>query len=291
MTVSHAMPNEEDEVEYIDYESDGREYILAIQGTVKVRPMEQMSPTEYEIRSYQERDYESPMPKIVRSLEDSNIKDPAMKSSTYGTTVLVKNGDEIEETYVYCAPTVRQTPHHQKNLKHHLGYLRAGVIANAALAGYWYSNIRGVCMRAYLKGHFFDNTVWTSSVLGWRGSISSIPGYYESNTSNTVTRGMVMLDGFTNADSLELSTVDVMGTGYAVVSTTGMRYFSNIVKLDSSYSGVIYDANHGARYDRQGGNGFMTVTHSMNPSTRGMTAAGAMEVLKNHLMDTDEQAW
>jgi hypothetical protein len=288
ITIRHPMP-EDTTANVIYYEQDAQRYILAIQGTCDMRPMDQCEPSSFEVSQYQKRSYDTPMPGCVSSLEEENILRSHMNTATYGTE-LDNKGEKI---YVYVAPRIVGLPRDNTELRHRMPFLRAGVIANASLAGYWHSNLRGVALRAYLKGHYSRDTIWPSAVLGWRASSTSDPIYFNSDISTRLCKGMIMLDGIERSTSLDASTVDVRGTDFKVVSKSGIRSYNNIYAVDSRMIPFIVAANGLQRYDVPETDGFLTVVHAENRvRVANVSQQEARSMLLGHLFgETNEELW
>lgn len=73
--------------------------------------------------------------------------------------------------YVVDPRLTRHTPVKWK------AYNGAKFLASLATGGYWYTALSGVCVRAYLKGHFGHENCWTAAIMGWRASRQQDPQY------------------------------------------------------------------------------------------------------------------
>jgi hypothetical protein len=223
---------------------DGTEVLLAMQGFSREYVWADTVPSSQEVSDYQRSDYDGPMPSMVRSIEDQNIVGGGVDGVTYSTKIRYLG----KETLVYIAPELTSTPRDNPALRSRVPYLRAKVVASMSAAGYWHTSMRGVAFRAYLRGAFEGETVWTGGVIGWRQSSTSVPTYFNPAERAHGVRGLLVLGGFDNVDQLSKYNPDMHSSGYKVVCQSNTESYDTAIRVDSSYIEAIVNANRGQRY-------------------------------------------
>lgn len=229
----------------------GEYVILALQGFASDVKWQDTVPTAQEVRDYQMDDYNKPSPSIVRNLEHENMVSGPATGATYATEVM--NGDSL--TLLYIAPNITSTPERNRSLRGRIPYLRAKVVAALSSAGYWHSSLRGVAFRAYLRGCYWGETIWTGGVIGWRLSSSSIPVYYSSTGQSEGVRALVILGGFDDVDQISRYNPDVYSPGFKIVYQSNTVTYDNVIQVSDQYRDLIINANYGKRFHLGTGHG------------------------------------
>jgi hypothetical protein len=222
---------------------DGRQVILALQGFEPVPNYLTSVPQPDEIAAYQTGQNPNEMPMLVRSVEDQNMIDCRVKSATYTTAIEVKG----EKILVFCAPELHDIPRESGNFSH-LEYRRGRVIADLATGGYWNTSLRGVCFRAWLKGHVYRETIWTGGVIGWRLSATSIPSYHTSDTSNTNVKDIIIGTGIDRPEQLSEFNPDFFSKGVKYVSQSNTETYARSFHIGGEFKELLLCANGGQRF-------------------------------------------
>jgi hypothetical protein len=223
---------------------DGDYVILALQGIVDEHKWADTVPKAEEVYDYQVRPYNDFMPNIVRSVEDDNMTSSMVTGATYATTVMYNNA----ETLVYVSPEIHSLPRDSPHLMPVVKQLRGRVVASLATGGYWHTSLRGTSFRAYLKGHYYENVIWTGQVLGWRASTTSVPVYFVTEAHTTNVHGLIILGGIDDPDMLSPFNPDIFSKGYKVMSESSTLTYSNCIRVDDSYVDFIVHHNLGTRF-------------------------------------------
>lgn len=222
---------------------DGNQVILALQGYAD-RGWWDTMPHADEIKAYQDRQYHDGMPNIVKGVESENMTSGAATTVSCAT-VIEMNG---EEQLIYYAPEIRTTPDRDPELLNHLPFLRAKVIASLSSAGYWHSTLRGVAFRAYLKGAWCSETIWTGGVLGWRQSSTSAPNYYTPTHQVIGVRAILVLGGYNNVDQVSKYNPDIFCPGYKAVCESNTQTYEKAIPVGYELIDLILNCNAGQRY-------------------------------------------
>jgi hypothetical protein len=201
-------------------------------------------PTSEEIRRYQSLPHDTPMPHIVRSVEDQNILGGAVHGATYATKINYQGEDAL----VYISPELTSLPRDNHALRNRMPFLRAKVISSLSAAGYWHTALRGVAFRSYLRGNYWNETIWTGGVIGWRQSSSGVPMYYASTESATGVRALVVLGGYDDVDQISKYNPDMHSTGYKVVCESNTETYNLAFRVGEHFRDHILNANYGRRY-------------------------------------------
>jgi hypothetical protein len=222
----------------------GRELVLALQGYNNGDPWHDTAPKKSEIDDYCHGNYADTMPSIVRSLESQNMKSNTIKCANSSTVVEI---DGVK-TLVYTFPQISATPSQLPRLMANVPYLRARVIAKAAMNGYWHTTLRGVALRAYLRKHFLGNTLWTGGVIGWRMSLTDIPTYVDYDHMSSVISGLVILNGVNGLEDISSVKVDVGASGNMVLNGPSKEYYDNIIQVNNDLFPLIIASNGHNRF-------------------------------------------
>jgi len=218
--------------------------LLALQGFMEDFEWSDTVPTSEEVRHYQNSSYGNPMPSIIHSVEDQNILDGAVQGATYATEINYKDAKVL----VYIAPEVTSLPKDNPSLISRLPFLRAKVVASLSAGGYWHTAMRGVAFRAYLRGAFYQETLWTGGVIGWRQSTSTVPVYCASTGPAVGVRALVVLGGYNGVDQVSRFNPDMHSKGYKVVCESNTETYELAFHVGAQYRDAILNANYGKRY-------------------------------------------
>lgn len=222
----------------------GQYVMLALQGRVSDSEWSDTVPTSAEVKRYQELPHNAPMPSIVQSVEDQNITSGPALGATYCTEVEYQG----RKTLVYVAPDITSTHRRNPGLIPHLPHLRAKVVSSLAAAGYWHSAIRGVAFRAFLRGCYSGETLWTGGVIGWRQSSTQIPTYHAPVIPVNNVKALLIAGGFDDPDMLSSFNVDLFSDGYKVVCKSNTYTYTKAFQVSDQYVDHIINANNGSRY-------------------------------------------
>jgi len=126
-------------------------------------------------------------------------------------------------------------------------YHRARFIANLATGGYWYTALRGVCVRAFLKGHSGSRNSWTGPVLGWRASRSQDPDYTWKPPEHGIIKSLAMVGGIDNDDQIANLNPVEFASGNCYVDREGMHLVaeSHTVEYSKENLSLIMKMNGG----------------------------------------------
>lgn len=227
----------------------GEYAILALQGFQGTNDFTNVAPNAQEVQAYQHADYETFMPRICRNIEDTLMRSSHVDAATYSTVV----NDGTSDHLVYVSPVIKTTPSVNPALKRRLPYLRAKVIADLALSGYWETNLPGTAFRAFIKNHYSNETIWTGGVLGWRSSNTGIPIYYNTTQNTIFVEKVVILDGIDREDMLTSYNVHFTSSGIKVLSQSSTTTFTTSTQLETQYIDLIVAANKGERFHVKSG--------------------------------------
>jgi len=222
----------------------GRDVLLAIQGISTAPTWMGCAPSRDELDAYIYGPLEHDMPEIVAGLEHSVMISQRVTVPTYSTEIVF----EGQQTVVYTSPSVNQYPTLQNGLAPHLPYLRSRAVAEIAMGGYWHTNMRAVCFRSYIRGHYEGETVWTGSTIGWRTSGTAFPVYVDSQINASCVKGVLVLGGLSTGDQLSGYNVNIFSSGYKVVCGGQTHTYGRAIQLPDYMSSKILTANNGSRH-------------------------------------------
>jgi hypothetical protein len=245
-------------------------------------------PNSAEIRNYQEGHWTMPMPDVVQSVEDYNMRFPAVKSATYATPIRIDG----QRCLFYTAPTIATLPR-EEPLPRQVGYRRAGVITALSTGGYWNSAIRGVCFRAWLRGHACQNTIWTGGVIGWRLSATSFPEYTLPPAPPSNVKDIIIGTGIDSPDQLSQFNPDFFATGAKFVSQSNTETFACAIRVGAEYREYILAANGGQRFfDHNGQSRFVDTMLPEIPVQSDMGQIEAVNAIRDmYLNNTVMDPW
>jgi hypothetical protein len=225
-------------------DASGQDVILALQGFATTYQWHGVGPSADEVNAYQHRSLSLPMPAAIKSTENENITNARVTIPTYSTEVTIDG----RRTFVYIAPEIHSLPENDPFLASRLPSLRGQVIAELATGGYWHGALRGVCFRAFLKGHFQNETLWTGAVLGWRFSSTAIPEYRVLETGIRNVRAVHCLDGIDDPDQLSSYNPDMFSAGVKVVTGGTTVTYDRQYRASGALREMIITANMGSRH-------------------------------------------
>lgn len=224
--------------------SGGRDVILAMQGYATGYEWHGSGPTLHEVESYLEMPIDQHVPDIIRSTEIHNMRTARTQLPTYSSVVTI----DSEQVFVHISPDVHDDCYNNASLRPRYRYLRSKVIAELSMAAYWHSALRGVCFRAFMKGHHYDNTIWTGACIGWKMSATNMPTYGTIPLPSTNVRELFCINSVDNPDSLSPFNPDLFGEGVRVVVGSDTLQFSRSIKLNASFISLILACNFGERH-------------------------------------------
>jgi hypothetical protein len=223
----------------------GMPVILAMQGFADEYKWEGSGPKSEEIEHYLMMDPMESAPKIVRHTEKENMMAGSTQIPTYSTSLVI---DGVN-TFISVAPEIYTTPYDNPEFQTRMRYFRSKVIAELATAGYWHSSLRGTAFRAYVRGHWYDETIWVGSVIGWKMSSTSIPSYGTTWHQTTAVQALYALNQISNAELLSPFNPNLFGSGIRVVAGSKTLCYDAAVRVSSSFIPIILAKNRGRRHE------------------------------------------
>jgi len=216
----------------------GSEVVLALQGWQRERAWYGSGPTGLEIENYQHS------PEIIHSnalIEETWLK---VEKETYTSVPVTACLQEIDGKRIMYMINPKMTRACKPML---LPYHRSKFCTSLATGGYWYSSIRGVAFRAYLKGHCGSNNVWTGAVLGWRMSRNSEPEYGWHPPDTGTVRSLAMIGGIDTDEHISVLNPQDYASGHCYVDKRGIHLVDEVHTIDLSQRNVsvMYRANDG----------------------------------------------
>jgi len=126
-------------------------------------------------------------------------------------------------------------------------YERAKFLLSIATGGYWYSAIKGVCARAFLKGHSGTQTCWTGPVLGWRMSRRPEPIYRWEPPDRDTVASMTVIGGVDSDEHISVVNPQDYANTHVYVDKTGLHMVDEtLIQIpDARVLGLIIGANGG----------------------------------------------
>jgi hypothetical protein len=268
----------------------GKYVLLAIQGIEKVPQWTDTVPTAMEISRYQSRNIHDFMPDIVRSIEDENIINGCTTCATYGTEIQY-NG---KPTLIYIEPSVNQLPRESMMDDSKIPYMKSRVISSMSAAGYWHHSLRGTAFRAYLKGSYYNQTIWTGGVIGWMSSATTVPMYYSNQERAKPVRGLIIFGGYNKVDQVSQYNPDIFSEqGYKLICGSNTVSYEQAIKVDGSYRDYIYASNNNNRFHYMDNGTFLsTALEDVLTGDLGISRDTARTTIVNKLNDNhNEDAW
>jgi len=228
----------------VHFLENGQPVLLAMQGFEVDPQWIDTLPNKEEVMAYQSQPVKCEMPSICQSLEDENILGGCVDGMLCCTVINYEGVD----TLVYIKPNVNYLPRNRPTYRKQVKHLRAKVIASMSAGGYWDTSLRGVAFRAYLRGNYNEETIWTGGVIGWRQSCTQVPVYYSPISRVDGVRAILVAGGFDRPDQLTQYNVDIFGQGYKVVCESRTETYNHAIEVGNEYRDDIMDANGGRRY-------------------------------------------
>jgi hypothetical protein len=180
-------------------------------------------PTKEEIKAFQH----FPQPTLPNSQADALLSELDGKESlTVPTLAYCHKGDQGDVLYSCSRPYKKRS---SRTLAPHE---RSKVIGTLALGGYWYTAMKGVAFRAYLKGHVGVHTSWTGTVLGWRTNSFFDPEYdWEPPRAGGV-EYVAMIGGLDSDEEILAVNTDKYSTGKFYVDRDGLHPLARVYQLE-----------------------------------------------------------
>jgi len=119
-----------------------------------------------------------------------------------------------------------------------LPYNKAKFLASIATGGYWYSALKGVCVRAYLKGHHGLANSWTGPVLGWRMSRTADPSYGWDPPEHGSVRSLTVVGGIDTDEQISVLNPQDYAYAHCYVDRSGMHMVHEMHILESSVENI-----------------------------------------------------
>jgi len=263
-------------------DSAGNSIILALQGFADAYEWNGVGPSAEEVADYQHSRLDIQVPHIVRMVERNNMTQAKVTIPTYSTIVPGLVGDVL----VYVEPEVHSTPYDNPSLAPYAFSLRGKVIAELATASYWHTSLQGTCFRAFLKGHWCNDTIWTGAALGWRLTATSMPQYYTSENRSSRVEALICLDGVDDPELLGLYNPDLFSRGVKVVTGSKTLSYGGKYRVSAAQIPLILAANSGLRHMNSAGGGtFLNLGHGLPTSRPAQTTPeDAVQQLINVMM-------
>jgi hypothetical protein len=231
---------------------------LALQGIAADYAWHGSGPSRDEVEHYLSQDVDTPTPSIVRSTEIENMRQGRTQLPTYSTELDTDTGP----VFVYVSPETHGDCYTNPALRPRARYMRSKVLADLSLAAYWHSALRGVCFRAYLKGHYFKETIWTGAVIGWKMSSSNFPTYGTIPLPSSNVQSVFCVDSLADPDLLSPYNPDLFGSGIRVISGATTYHFATCYRTTDANISLILAANSGNRHLRQSdSSGFLSLKY------------------------------
>lgn len=97
-----------------------------------------------------------------------------------------------------------------------------------ATGGYWYSAISGVCVRAYMKGHYGHENSWTGPVLGWRTTRQQEPEYKWHPPDHGTVNTLAMIGGIDSDDDISVLNPKKYADHHCYVDRSGIHAVAEV---------------------------------------------------------------
>jgi hypothetical protein len=212
--------------------------IVAITKLSYDRPWSGSGPTKEEIKAFQYY----PRPDLPNRQAEGLLRELDGQETLNVPTLAYIGVRENEKTLFSCS-----RPYKKRSSRALAPHERSKVIGTLAMGGYWYSALKGVCFRAYLKGHVGTMTSWTGTVLGWRCNVYSDPEYeWEPPTHGNV-EYIAMIGGLDSDDDILAVNTDKFSTGKFYVDRDGLHSVDRVCSLEltNEICDLIYNLNSG----------------------------------------------
>lgn len=260
-TISREMVLEERTLTAHTDSFDNR-FLLAVQGLSEVPTWSGSAPSRDDVMRYVNGGTGYQMSPTMASLERENVQRDRVTCPTYSAEIEY-NG---ELTLVHTSPSVLNFHDNIEQHRPNIPYMRSRVIAELALGGYWFSNVRGVEFRAGLRGHWYRNTTWTGATIGWHASATNEPNYIQPHFSIKGLRGILMINGLETGNELSQLDISIDSVGFRLVSESSTRNYAAAYKLNPSHAPLFLAANAGSRHPiPQESTGILTVPYVATP--------------------------
>jgi len=216
----------------------GANVVLALQGFVKTRQWYGAGPQASEISAFQHADFDVIPNVTVERLWFENTRHTYCKAPM--AAALDTRGG-CRRLYIADKPLSRSK---NKRLR---PYERAKFVLSIATGGYWYSAIKGVCARAFLKGHSGTQTCWTGPVLGWRMSRRPEPIYRWEPPDRDTVASMTVVGGVDSDEHISVVNPQDYANTHVYVDRSGLHVVDEtLVQVpDARVLSLIIGANGG----------------------------------------------
>jgi len=216
----------------------GTAAIVAITKMSHDRQWEGSGPSREEISAFQHY----PRPDLPNRQAEGLLRELDGHESLNVPTLAYVCETESGKTLFSCS-----RPYKKRSSRALAPHERSKVVGTLAMGGYWYSALKGVCFRAYLKGHSGTQTAWTGTVLGWRCNAYSDPEYEWEPPSHGNVEYIAMIGGLDSDDDIISVNTDKFSTGRFYVDRTGLHSLDRVCALDLSNEvcDLIYNLNGG----------------------------------------------
>jgi len=218
---------------------------LALQGFSADFDWQGSGPRQREVEEYLSSPFGTQLPAIVSSVERENMLAASTQLPTYSTSVML-NGSPV---FVCVAPEAHTTPYDNPAYVPRIRYFRSKVITELATAGYWHSSLRGTAFRAYIRGHWHDDTIWTGGVIGWKMSATDLPSYGTTWHQTTSIQALYALNEISNAELLSPFNPNLFGKGIRVVAGSSTYSYMTAIRATVGFIPLILAKNNGRRHE------------------------------------------
>lgn len=204
----------------------GMTAIVVNQGVSSQIPWSDAAPTPQEIKTFQ---LESGPVLHNKAIED--LAQEFESTKTIEVPMLAchtKLGNKETLYYVSSKFTRRRRPEF-------LPSEYAKMVGQLAMGGYWYSAVKGVSFRAYMRGLYGQNNIWPVPILGWRMSSTVDPDYRFIPPEGGDLQFLAIVGGVDSEEDLAGVNVSAYSHSVGYVDREGLHLPTRIVKLDYSF--------------------------------------------------------
>jgi len=203
----------------------GQKVVLAYQGWSLEKRWHGSGPSGSEIESFQNLPnipYDnSDMERLSKEMErEDRLKVPLL------ATIMERESKKI---LVMSASNMSRDVHVSM-----LPYERSKMVGNLATGGYWYSALKGVGFRAFIKGHHGFDNLWTGPVMGWRSARVPDPVYEWEPPDGGLVKSLTMIGGIDNEEDISVLNPTEFASAHVYVDTGGMHMVDEVYNLPYS---------------------------------------------------------
>jgi len=119
-----------------------------------------------------------------------------------------------------------------------LPYHRAKFLCSIATGGYWYTALKGVCVRAHLKGHNGTVNSWNGPVLGWRMSKTNDPAYGWDPPEHGTVKSLTVVGGIDDDSQISVLNPQEYASSHCYVDRAGLHMVDEMHVLESNSDNI-----------------------------------------------------